>query len=92
MQIDLILVLLFINIINDMHKKVWGIFIKFSSHTKLGVIANILESRNKIQNILDRLEKWPENNMTTANKCNVRHAFSPAESDETTILLAISKT
>lgn len=66
-----------------MHEKVWGMFIKFSDHTKLGVIANTLEIIKKIQNILDKLEKCPENNnMTISNKCNTSHAFSPVGSDE----------
>ncbi|CAM4578709.1 unnamed protein product [Lepidochelys olivacea] len=49
--------------------------IKFADDTKLGVVASALEDRIKIQNDLDKLEKWSEVNMMkfNKNKCKVLH-------------------
>ena len=48
--------------INDLDEGVQGMIIKFADNTKLNKIANALEDRNKIQNDLDRMEDWAENN------------------------------
>ena len=60
---------------NDLDEGVQGILIKSVDDTKLGGIANTLEDRNKIQEDLDKLEHWAENNRIKFNrdKCKVLH-------------------
>ena len=41
---------------------------QIADDTKLGGIANTLEDRNKIQNDLDRLQQWAENNRMKFNR------------------------
>ena len=48
--------------INDLDEGVQGMLVRFLDDTKLGAIINTLEDRNKIQNDLDTLEHWDENN------------------------------
>ena len=49
--------------------------IKSVDDTKLAGIANTLEDRNNIQNDLNRLEHWAENNgmKFSRGKCKVLH-------------------
>uniref|UniRef100_A0A803T6I5 Reverse transcriptase domain-containing protein n=1 Tax=Anolis carolinensis TaxID=28377 RepID=A0A803T6I5_ANOCA len=49
--------------------------IKFADDTKLGGIANTPEDRSRIQNDLDRLERWAETNKMKFNrdKCKILH-------------------
>ena len=56
--------------INAIDQGVQGMLIKSVDDRKLGGIANILEERNKIQNYLDRLGHWAENNIIQFN-CKV---------------------
>ena len=53
--------------INDLDKGVQGMLGKFADDTKLGRIINTLKDRNKIQNDLDRMEHWTENNKMKFN-------------------------
>ena len=52
-----------------------GMLSKFADDIKLNGVANTLEDRNKIQNDLDRLEHWAENNRMkfSMDKCKVLH-------------------
>ena len=54
--------------INSLDEGMQGMLIKFADDTTLGGIANTLEGRNKIQNDLDRLEHWAENDRMKARK------------------------
>ncbi|CAM5094356.1 unnamed protein product [Natator depressus] len=61
--------------INDLDNGIESILIKFVDNTKLGGVASALEDRIKIQNDLDKLEKWSEVNRMKFNKdkCKVLH-------------------
>ena len=61
--------------INDLDEGVQGMLVKFVDDTMLGGIANTLEGRKEIQNSLDSLEHWAENNRMKFNrdKCKVLH-------------------
>ena len=61
--------------INDLDEGVQGMLVKFVEDTKFGGIANTLEDRSKIQNDLDSLGHWAENNRMKFNreKCQVLH-------------------
>uniref|UniRef100_A0A803TIG3 Reverse transcriptase domain-containing protein n=1 Tax=Anolis carolinensis TaxID=28377 RepID=A0A803TIG3_ANOCA len=61
--------------INDLDEGLEGTIIKFADDTKLGGIANTPEDRSRIQNDLDRLERWTENNKMKFNrdKCKILH-------------------
>uniref|UniRef100_A0A8C4XYA6 Reverse transcriptase domain-containing protein n=1 Tax=Gopherus evgoodei TaxID=1825980 RepID=A0A8C4XYA6_9SAUR len=54
--------------INDLDVGIESTLIKFADDTKLGKIATALEDRVKIQNDLDKLEKWSEVNRMKFNK------------------------
>ncbi|KAF7234993.1 Cytochrome P450 2J3 [Varanus komodoensis] len=43
---------------NDLDEEVQGALIRFAGDTKWCEMANILDDRNKIQNELDRLDRW----------------------------------
>uniref|UniRef100_A0A803TZL7 Reverse transcriptase domain-containing protein n=1 Tax=Anolis carolinensis TaxID=28377 RepID=A0A803TZL7_ANOCA len=66
---------LFNIIINDLDEGLPGTIIKFADDTKLGGIANTPENRSRIQNDLDRLERWAETNKMKFNrdKCKILH-------------------
>uniref|UniRef100_A0A803SNX3 Reverse transcriptase domain-containing protein n=1 Tax=Anolis carolinensis TaxID=28377 RepID=A0A803SNX3_ANOCA len=61
--------------INDLDEGLEGTIIKFADDTKLGGIANTPEDRSRIQNDLDRLERWAETNKMKFNrdKCKILH-------------------
>ncbi|CAM5124933.1 unnamed protein product [Natator depressus] len=61
--------------INDVDHDIERTIIKFVDDTKLGRVASALEDRMKIQNDLDKLEKWSEVNRMKFNKdkCKVCH-------------------
>uniref|UniRef100_A0A803TK60 Reverse transcriptase domain-containing protein n=1 Tax=Anolis carolinensis TaxID=28377 RepID=A0A803TK60_ANOCA len=61
--------------INDLDKGLEGMIIKFVDDTKLGGIANTPEDRSRIQNDLNRLERWVETNKMKFNrdKCKILH-------------------
>uniref|UniRef100_A0A803TGS1 Reverse transcriptase domain-containing protein n=1 Tax=Anolis carolinensis TaxID=28377 RepID=A0A803TGS1_ANOCA len=61
--------------INDLDEGLEGTTIKFADDTKLGGIANTPEDRSRIQNNLDRLERWAETNKMKFNrdKCKILH-------------------
>ena len=59
---------LFNNFINDLDEGAQGMLVKSEDNRKLGELDNILEDRNKIQNDLDRLENWAENNRMKFNR------------------------
>uniref|UniRef100_A0A803T2T7 Reverse transcriptase domain-containing protein n=1 Tax=Anolis carolinensis TaxID=28377 RepID=A0A803T2T7_ANOCA len=61
--------------INDLDKGLEGTIIKFADDTKLGGTANTPEDRSRIQNDLDRLERWAETNKMKFNrdKCKILH-------------------
>uniref|UniRef100_A0A803T7N4 Reverse transcriptase domain-containing protein n=1 Tax=Anolis carolinensis TaxID=28377 RepID=A0A803T7N4_ANOCA len=61
--------------INDLDEGLEGTIIKFADDTKLGGIANTPEERSRIQNDLDRLERWAETNKMKFNrdKCKILH-------------------
>uniref|UniRef100_A0A674JM42 Reverse transcriptase domain-containing protein n=1 Tax=Terrapene triunguis TaxID=2587831 RepID=A0A674JM42_9SAUR len=61
--------------INDLDNGIESTLIKFADDTKLGGVASALEDRIKIQNDLDKLEKWSEVNGMKFNKdkCKVLH-------------------
>uniref|UniRef100_A0A803T8E9 Reverse transcriptase domain-containing protein n=1 Tax=Anolis carolinensis TaxID=28377 RepID=A0A803T8E9_ANOCA len=61
--------------INDLDGGLEGTIIKFADDTKLGGIANTPEERSRIQNNLDRLERWAETNKMKFNrdKCKILH-------------------
>lgn len=61
---------IFINELDREHR----LLIRFADDTKMAGIANTLEDRNKIQNGLERLEHWAENNRMKFNrdKCKVK--------------------
>uniref|UniRef100_A0A803T9P9 Reverse transcriptase domain-containing protein n=1 Tax=Anolis carolinensis TaxID=28377 RepID=A0A803T9P9_ANOCA len=61
--------------INDLDEGLEGTIIKFADNTKLGGIANTPEDRSRIQNDLDRLERWAETNKMKFNrdKCKILH-------------------
>ena len=48
--------------IYDLVEGVQGIVTTFADDTKLGGKANIVEDRNKIEKVIDRLEHCTENN------------------------------
>ena len=50
--------------INDLDE---GVLVKLVDDTRFGETANTLEDRKKIQNDLDRLEHWAENNSMEFN-------------------------
>ena len=54
--------------INDLFKRVQGMLVKFGDDTKLGGIAHIPEDRKKIQEALNRLRHWDENNRMKINR------------------------
>ena len=54
--------------LNDLNEGVQRMLVKFADDTKLSAIANTLEDRNKIQNDLDRLDNWAENNRMKFNR------------------------
>uniref|UniRef100_A0A803TCZ3 Reverse transcriptase domain-containing protein n=1 Tax=Anolis carolinensis TaxID=28377 RepID=A0A803TCZ3_ANOCA len=66
---------LFNIIINDLDEGLEGTIIKFADDTKLGGIANTPEDRSRIQNDLDRLERWAKTNKMKFNrdKCKILH-------------------
>ena len=74
-QVSVLGPVLFNIFINDFHEGVQGMLVKFANDTKLSGLANTLEDRNKIQNDLDRLEHWAENNRMKfrRDKCKVLH-------------------
>ncbi|CAM5157187.1 unnamed protein product [Eretmochelys imbricata] len=59
--------------INDLDNGIESTLIKFADNTKLGWVASALEDRIKIQNDLDKLEKWSEVNRMKfiKDKCEV---------------------
>uniref|UniRef100_A0A803SX30 Reverse transcriptase domain-containing protein n=1 Tax=Anolis carolinensis TaxID=28377 RepID=A0A803SX30_ANOCA len=61
--------------INDLDEGLEGTIIKFADDTKLGGIANTPEDRSRIQNDLNRLERWAETNKMKFNrdKCKILH-------------------
>uniref|UniRef100_A0A803SME4 Reverse transcriptase domain-containing protein n=1 Tax=Anolis carolinensis TaxID=28377 RepID=A0A803SME4_ANOCA len=61
--------------INDLDEGLEGMIIKFADDTKLGGIANTPEDRSRIQNNLNRLEKWAKTNKMKFNrdKCKILH-------------------
>uniref|UniRef100_A0A803TL93 Reverse transcriptase domain-containing protein n=1 Tax=Anolis carolinensis TaxID=28377 RepID=A0A803TL93_ANOCA len=61
--------------INDLDEGLEGTIIKFADDTKLGGIANTPEDRSRIQNDLDRLERWAKTNKMKFNrdKCKILH-------------------
>uniref|UniRef100_A0A803TJV1 Reverse transcriptase domain-containing protein n=1 Tax=Anolis carolinensis TaxID=28377 RepID=A0A803TJV1_ANOCA len=61
--------------INDLDKGLEGTVINFADDTKLGGIANTPEDRSRIQNDLNRLERWAETNKMkfNRNKCKILH-------------------
>uniref|UniRef100_K7EWB1 Reverse transcriptase domain-containing protein n=1 Tax=Pelodiscus sinensis TaxID=13735 RepID=K7EWB1_PELSI len=61
--------------INDLDIGIERTLIKFADDTKLGGVATALEDRVKIQNDLDKLEKWSEVSRMKFNKdkCKVLH-------------------
>ncbi|KAF7249710.1 putative COX1/OXI3 intron 2 protein [Varanus komodoensis] len=61
LQGSVLVPVLFNIFINDLDEKVQGMIIRFANDIKLGVIANTLEDRKKIQGDHDRLECWAEN-------------------------------
>ncbi|CAM5129309.1 unnamed protein product [Eretmochelys imbricata] len=66
---------LFSIFISDLDNGTESTLIKFEDTTKLGGVASGLEERIKIQNDLDKLEKWTEVNRMKFNKdkCKVLH-------------------
>uniref|UniRef100_A0A803SMX6 Reverse transcriptase domain-containing protein n=1 Tax=Anolis carolinensis TaxID=28377 RepID=A0A803SMX6_ANOCA len=66
---------LFNILINDLDEGFEGTIIKFADDTKLGGIASTPEDRSRIQNDLDRLERWAETNKMKFNrdKCKILH-------------------
>ncbi|CAM4569741.1 unnamed protein product [Caretta caretta] len=52
--------------INDLDNGIESTLIKFAKDTKLGGVASALEDRIKMQNDLDKLEKWSEVNRMNA--------------------------
>ncbi|CAM5146515.1 unnamed protein product [Natator depressus] len=61
--------------INDLDNGIESTLIKFADNTNLGGVASALEDRIKIQNDLDKLEKWYEVSRIKFNKdkCKVLH-------------------
>ncbi|CAM4536017.1 unnamed protein product [Caretta caretta] len=61
--------------INDLDNGIQSTLIMFADNIKLGGVASALEDRIKIQNDLDKLEKWSEVNRMKFNKdkCKVLH-------------------
>uniref|UniRef100_A0A803THV8 Reverse transcriptase domain-containing protein n=1 Tax=Anolis carolinensis TaxID=28377 RepID=A0A803THV8_ANOCA len=61
--------------INELDEGLEGTIIKFADDTKLGGIANTPEDRSRIQNDLNRLERWAETNKMKFNrdKCKILH-------------------
>uniref|UniRef100_A0A803SSX5 Reverse transcriptase domain-containing protein n=1 Tax=Anolis carolinensis TaxID=28377 RepID=A0A803SSX5_ANOCA len=61
--------------INDLDEGLEGMIIKFPDDTKLGGIANTPEDRSRIQNELNKLERWGESNKMKFNrdKCKILH-------------------
>uniref|UniRef100_A0A803TBS9 Reverse transcriptase domain-containing protein n=1 Tax=Anolis carolinensis TaxID=28377 RepID=A0A803TBS9_ANOCA len=61
--------------INDLDEGLEGSIIKFADDTKLGGITKTPEDRNRIQNDLNRLERWAETNKMKFNrdKCKILH-------------------
>uniref|UniRef100_A0A803THI8 Reverse transcriptase domain-containing protein n=1 Tax=Anolis carolinensis TaxID=28377 RepID=A0A803THI8_ANOCA len=61
--------------INDLYEGIEGTIIKFADDTKLGGRANTPEDRSRIQNDLNRLERWAETNKMKFNrdKCKILH-------------------
>uniref|UniRef100_A0A803T570 Reverse transcriptase domain-containing protein n=1 Tax=Anolis carolinensis TaxID=28377 RepID=A0A803T570_ANOCA len=60
---------------NDLDEGLEGTIIKFADDTKLGGRANTPEDTSRIQNDLDRLERWAETNKMKFNrdKCKILH-------------------
>uniref|UniRef100_A0A803T1G7 Reverse transcriptase domain-containing protein n=1 Tax=Anolis carolinensis TaxID=28377 RepID=A0A803T1G7_ANOCA len=71
-----VLALVLFNIfINNLDEGLEGTIIKFADDAKLGGIANTPEERSRIQNDLNRLERWAETNKMKFNrdKCKILH-------------------
>uniref|UniRef100_A0A803TCK4 Reverse transcriptase domain-containing protein n=1 Tax=Anolis carolinensis TaxID=28377 RepID=A0A803TCK4_ANOCA len=61
--------------INKLDEGLEGPIIKFTDDTKLGGITNTPEDRSRIQNDLNRLERWAETNKMKFNRdrCKILH-------------------
>lgn len=67
--------LLFLIYINDLDRDIESTLVKFADDTKLGGLANSLESTKVIQEDLNRIQKWSETWQMKFNitKCKVLH-------------------
>ena len=67
--------LLFLIYINDLDGGIESSLVKFADDTKLGGLANSLESTKVIQKDLEIIQKWPETWQIKFNiaKCKVLH-------------------
>ena len=67
--------LLFVIYINDLEENIAGLISKFADDTKIGGVADSDEDCQRIQQDVDRLEKWAEKWQMEFNpdKCEVMH-------------------